>query len=84
MAAPPRAPVSAFSRWGSACHQVEPGVSRFIPSTPLPDDVQQEGKDHGVDLGQIEESLHLALDPLVASVRILDAVRLISDTRAKS
>jgi cystathionine beta-lyase/cystathionine gamma-synthase len=25
--------VSAFSRWGSVCHHVELGVSRFIPST---------------------------------------------------
>jgi hypothetical protein len=25
--------MSAFSRWGSVCHHVELGVSRFIPST---------------------------------------------------
>ena len=33
---PPGAPLSAFSRWGSVCYHVEPGVSRCIPSTPLP------------------------------------------------
>jgi hypothetical protein len=34
---PPRAPLSAFSQWGSVCHHVEPGVSPERPARPARD-----------------------------------------------
>ena len=59
--------MSAFSRWGSVCHHVELGVSRFIPSTLRSAEPHHRVQvpDHVVDLlawAAVDE-VHVAAEP---------------------